>query len=173
MFLKLFAFGCFFKLSLEIELNQKWIFPDYDFHSITEKDNLRRRFLDRKIESKNQDMRLKFFDKLLSINNVYSENILHTKISKKDSNNYEMMFRDFLTMNGVTYVYKRGFHWRTWRKINIKNHETVMCYKCQNHLNASCAKCYNGYWVGIFQLQIKFINYFKKSENTTHRCKMS
>ncbi|XP_022126458.2 uncharacterized protein LOC111001064 [Pieris rapae] len=98
------------------------------------------------MENKNQDMRLKLFD-TLSINTVYSENILHTKISENSSKHYENMFRELLTMNGVTYVYKRGFHWRTWRKININNNDTVVCYKCQNYLNISCAKCYNGYWI--------------------------
>ncbi|XP_047522277.1 uncharacterized protein LOC125061106 [Pieris napi] len=146
MLLKLFALVFFSKVTWEIELNERWIFPDYDFHSITERYNLRRRFLDRKMENKNQDMRLKLFD-TLSTNTVYSENILHTKISEHNSKDYENIFRQFLTMNGVTYVYKRGFHWRTWRKININNNETVVCYKCQNYLNASCAKCYNGYWI--------------------------
>ncbi|CAH2064516.1 unnamed protein product, partial [Iphiclides podalirius] len=60
----------------------------------------------------------------------------------------ENSFRSLLGMNGVKYIYKRSFHWRTWRQIENKGNRTIVCYRCNSVVNATCKNCpSSGYWV--------------------------
>ncbi|KPJ00477.1 hypothetical protein RR46_07067 [Papilio xuthus] len=60
----------------------------------------------------------------------------------------ETGFLSMLSMKGVKYIFKRGFHWRTWRDVESEGNKTIICYKCKGLGNTSCKDCLtSGYWI--------------------------
>ncbi|XP_046976230.1 uncharacterized protein LOC124542307 [Vanessa cardui] len=127
------------------------MFLDYDSNVDTEKIDLRQRFLNRKKQIHDQDMKIKLFDKINSNKTLFVDGIMHSLEANGFDlkNEMEGAFRNILTMNGSKFIYKRDFFWRTWRMIeNNSGNVSIICYKCESFVNETCPKCRSGgYWV--------------------------
>nr|XP_032528106.1 uncharacterized protein LOC116778271 [Danaus plexippus plexippus] len=58
----------------------------------------------------------------------------------------ESALKDLMSMNGVQYVYKRDFYWRTWRRIKNGTKEELIHYKSQSISEINCTICHSGFW---------------------------
>ncbi|VVC91287.1 unnamed protein product [Leptidea sinapis] len=128
------------------------LFSDYEFRMFgDEKRDLRRRFLSRKKEFRNDNYRVKLIENLTD--GIYIDDIMHTEYVKRqplyeESKKYESVFRNLLSMKGVKYIFKRDFFWRTWRYLKNDKNASVIYYKSVGNFNVSCPKCqYSAYWI--------------------------
>ncbi|XP_014369353.2 uncharacterized protein LOC106719510 [Papilio machaon] len=133
-----------------LTINEKDVnsIQEYEYNAIyKENDGLRSRLLDKKIEYQKSQM----LDHLTN-NTVYVDGIPHYDVNtakeKERIKKMETGFLSMLSMKGVKYIFKRGYHWRTWRDIESEGNKTVICYKCKGLGNTSCKNCLNsGYWI--------------------------
>ncbi|XP_013141807.1 PREDICTED: uncharacterized protein LOC106105896 [Papilio polytes] len=137
-------------ITLSIKINEQDVnsIQDNGYQEIyKDNDGLRSRLMDKKIEYQKSQM----LDHLTN-NTVYVDGIphydVHTAEEKERINKMETGFLSMLSMKGVKYIFKRGFHWRTWRDIENEGNKTIICYKCKGVGNTSCKNCLtSGYWV--------------------------
>ncbi|XP_050676854.1 uncharacterized protein LOC126973567 [Leptidea sinapis] len=127
-----------------------------------EKRDLRRKFLSRKKEFRNDNYRVKLIENLTD--GIYIDDIMHTEYVKRqplyeESKKYESVFRNLLSMKGVKYIFKRDFFWRTWRYLKNDKNASVIYYKSVGNFNVSCPKCqYSAYWIKPDLIMFKMIN---------------
>ncbi|KPJ19320.1 hypothetical protein RR48_01570 [Papilio machaon] len=90
--------------------------------------------------------------RIACLRQLYVDGIPHYDVNtakeKERIKKMETGFLSMLSMKGVKYIFKRGYHWRTWRDIESEGNKTVICYKCKGLGNTSCKNCLNsGYWI--------------------------
>lgn len=91
-------------------------------------------------------------------NILYINGIAYFKYHKnikdrRNIKNLENEYMNILRMNGCKYVFKRDFHWRTWRQINYSNgSKEQYFYRCHisdsnYNYNTTAEICANSFWV--------------------------
>lgn len=130
--------------------------PDFlYFSNEQQKNDLRRTFLDKRIQNRANEKRVELIDQYLSNNSVFVDEVMHTKVDDSHPHlalvkDFETAFKNVISMNGVKFTFKRDPYWRTWRKVQFPDGDRIVSYRCERRFN--CTDCnYRGHWVSCIK----------------------